>query len=447
MFLRNVTRSGMPEDRGPLRVMFVHTEMVVGGAETLLVEIIRKMNRQRFAPELVCLKQLAPLGEVIAKEIPTHFGLLEHKFDYKVHGRLKRLMKERKIDAVVTVGTGGDRMFWGRLAAWRAGVPVILSALHATGYPMKVERSNRMLAPITDGFIGCARTHSEFLVSGEGCPQEKVFTVWNGVDVDRFQPRDKTQMRKRIDLDPLAPAAGIVAALRSEKQHVLLIQAWRNVVAKLPNAVLVVVGDGVERPAIEAKVAQLGLQNNVRMLGMRQDVPEVLAGLDVKVLSSRMEANPASTLEANACGLPVVVPNVGSLKDTVVEAETGFLYEANNVDALSDGIIKVLGSDDRGAAMGANGRKLVCERFSVEVMVQGYEQLIDGVYRAAQLGQRLTPAKYDASMETLITRIAQERQAATAASTRSATARWPMATDGTLPITSSTASPIGPSEQ
>ncbi|MGB7346508.1 MAG: glycosyltransferase [Pirellulaceae bacterium] len=410
MFQRKVTRSGMPEDRGPLRVMFVHTEVVVGGAETLLLEIIRKMDRQRFEPELVCLKQLAELGEVIAKEIPTHVGLLENKFDYKVHGRLTRLLQERKIDAVITVGTGGDRMFWGRLAAWRAGVPVILSALHATGYPMKVERMNRMLSPITDGFIGCASTHSEFLVTGEGCPREKVFTVWNGVDVDRFQPRNKTEMRAAIGLDPNVPAAGIVAALRPEKQHVMLVESWAKVVQQLPDAVLVVIGDGVERGVIEETTRRLGLENNIRMLGMRHDVPEVLAGLDVKVLSSRMEANPASTLEANACGLPVVAPNVGSLPDTVVEGETGYLYEANNVDALADSILKVLSSEDRGAAMGAKGRKLVCERFSVEVMVQGYEQLVEGVYRAAQQRERLTPAKYNETMEARIKQIAQQRE-------------------------------------
>ena len=200
-------------------------------------------------------------------------------------------------------------MFWGRLAAYQAGVPVILSALHATGYPMKVERLNRLFSPITDGFIGCAKTHSQYLIDGEGCPAKKVFTVWNGVDVDRFRPRDKATMRDRIGTPLDKPAVGIVAALRPEKQHVMLIEAWSTVVKRLPDAVLVVVGDGVERSAIKNKTRELGLENHVRMLGMRSDVPEVLAGLDLKVLSSKMEANPASALEANACGLPVVAPD------------------------------------------------------------------------------------------------------------------------------------------
>ena len=76
------------EDRGPLRVMFVHTSVVVGGAETLLAEIIRNMDRERFQPELCCLKELAELGEILAEEVTTHVGLLNHKYDWKVLRRL-----------------------------------------------------------------------------------------------------------------------------------------------------------------------------------------------------------------------------------------------------------------------------------------------------------------------------------------------------------------------
>lgn len=391
--------------------MFVHTEVVVGGAETLLLEIIRKLNRDRFLPELCCLKQLSELGEVIAREIPTFVGLLEHKYDYKVLGRLTRLLKQRDIDAVVTVGTGGDRMFWGRLAAWRANVPVILSALHATGYPVQVERMNRLLTPISDGFIGCASTHSEFLISDEGCPRNRVFTVWNGVDVERFRPRDQATMRARLDLPAGAPVAGIVAALRPEKQHVMLVEAWSRVVRQIPNAILLVVGDGVEREAIEAKTRELKISENVRMLGTRHDVPEVLSAMDLKVLSSKMEANPASTLEANACGLPVVAPNVGSLPDTVIGGETGLLCTPDDPQALADAMVWILSRSDRGRSMGDAALELVRKRFSVEVMVQGYEKLIEGVYEAAADGRRLTPAEFDRRMAETIESIALQREA------------------------------------
>src|SRR3972149_7971979 len=101
------------EDRGPLRVMFVITCMPVGGAETLLVELIRRLDRSRFLPELCCLKYFGPLGEVLAGGIPAFTGLLADKYDFAVLARLTRLLRRRRIDAVVTIGTGGDKMVWG----------------------------------------------------------------------------------------------------------------------------------------------------------------------------------------------------------------------------------------------------------------------------------------------------------------------------------------------
>ena len=135
------------------------------------------------------------------------------------------------------------------------------------------------------------------------------------------------------------------------------------------------------------------------MLGMRSDVPEVLAGLDLKVLSSKMEANPASALEANACGLPVVAPDVGSLSDTVEHGVTRLLYKADDPIALADSILEILSKKDRGLLMGEAASDLVCRKFSLDVMVKRYENLIEGIYQAAGRGPRLSPRAFDELME------------------------------------------------
>ncbi len=113
-------------------MMFVTTSMPIGGMETLLVELIRRLDRSRFEPELCCLKHFDVLGEVVAQEMPAFSGLLKHKYDVAVLWRLKKLMRHRRIDAVITVGAG-DKMFWGRLAAWLAGVPVDLFGIALDG--------------------------------------------------------------------------------------------------------------------------------------------------------------------------------------------------------------------------------------------------------------------------------------------------------------------------
>ena len=227
----------------PLRVMFVHTFMPVGGAETLLVNLIRRLDRDRFIPEVCCLKFPGPLGEVIGEEVALFSHLLRGKYDLRVLPKLTSLLKRRKIDAVVTVGAG-DRMFWGRLAAKAAGVPVILTALHSTGWPDVVGRLNRLLTPITDGFIGVAQEHGRYLREVERFPANKVFVIPNGVDVTRFQPRAADpKLRAEFGLGS-APVVGIVAALRPEKNHQQFLRAAAKVRAILPAARFLIVGDG-----------------------------------------------------------------------------------------------------------------------------------------------------------------------------------------------------------
>jgi glycosyltransferase involved in cell wall biosynthesis len=370
-------------DRGPLRVMFVITSMPVGGAETLLVELIRRMDRERFLPELCCLKRLDPLGEVVAKEIPTFTGLLAHKYDFAVLWRLTQLMRQRRIDAVVTVGTGGDKMFWGRLAAWLAGVPVICSALHSTGLPDHVEFSNRLLTPLTDAFVAVAKPHGQYLAEHEGCPAHKIRVIPNGVDSDRFHPRwPNEKLRQEWNLAPDAPVAGIVAALRPEKNHALFLEVAALVHAKQPAARFLIVGDGPERKKLEAIAQSLGLSEVVRFLGTRSDIAEVLSLMDVVLLTSHMEANPICLMEAMASEKPVVATRVGSIPETVLEGQTGYLVAPGDSAAMANRLTAMIEDRELASALGRAGREHVIAHGSVESMVQGYQAMIAEIYTA-----------------------------------------------------------------
>jgi glycosyltransferase involved in cell wall biosynthesis len=389
MFLRRRELTPLA-DRGPLRVMFVITSMPVGGAETLLVELVRRMDRGRFQPELCCLKHFDALGQVLADEIPAFTGLLAHKYDFKVLGRLVRLLRGRRIDAVVTVGTGGDKMFWGRLAGWLAGVPVICSALHSTGLPDHVELPNRLLAPLTDAFIAVAEPHALHLAAHEGCPAEKICVIPNGVDVERFHPRwPNAALQQRWQLNAEAPVVGIVAALRPEKNHEMFLYVAALVHRKLPTARFLIVGDGPQRTKLEALAQSLGIASSVRFLGTRSDVPEVLSLLDVVLLSSHMEANPICLLEAMASEKPVVATRVGSVRESVREGRTGYLVAPGDSQRMADRVLELLSDRTRAAAMGRAGREAVIAHWSVDRTVQGYENLIAGIYaKKCRRGQR-----------------------------------------------------------
>jgi glycosyltransferase involved in cell wall biosynthesis len=368
------------DDRGPLRVMFVITSMPVGGAEMLLVELIRRLDRTRFLPELCCLKELGPLGEELSLEIPAHHRLLTRKTDAGVLWRLARLMR-RRIDAVVTVGAG-DKMFWGRLAARLAGVPVIASALHSTGWPDRVQFANRLLAPITDAFVAVAEPHGRYLAAHEGCPAAKIRVIPNGVDTERFRRQPPNEaLRREFNLAAGSPVAGIVAALRPEKNHELFLRAAAGVLQALPNARFLIVGDGPERSALEALARELFIAWAVRFVGTRSDVPEVLSLIDVLALSSHVEANPVSILEAMAAEKPVVATKVGSVDQSVLDGRTGCLVAPGSEEELCGRLIELLADRPRAAAFGRAGRQHVLDHASIERMVSGYEEMLEGIYR------------------------------------------------------------------
>lgn len=369
-----------PVPRGPLRVMFLHTSAPIGGAETLMLNLIRRMDRQRFAPELCCLKTLGQLGEILAGEIPVFERLLSGKYDVRVLPRLTRLFRQRQVDAIITVGAG-DKMFWGRLAAWRAGVPVAVCSIHSTGWPDRIGRLNRRLTWCTDAFVAVAASHGRFLVEQERFPEDKVWVIPNGIDTDVFSPDAADEaLRQSLGIPP-GPVAGTVARLGPEKNHEMFLNVAAETIKSVPNAQFVLVGDGVMRGALEQQAKQLGIEQQVHFLGCRSAVADILRLFDVFLLTSHIEANPVSVLESLAVGVPVISTRVGSVPETVLHNVTGRLVEPGDVAAMTQHLLRLFHDPDECVRLGAAGRELVVSKWSLDEMVRRYEEMIESLYR------------------------------------------------------------------
>ena len=379
------------ENNRPLNVLFLITSMEVGGAEILLVNTMRRFDPQQIVPSIGCLKHAGELGEQIASEFKVHVNLINGKYDALVLRRLKRLMKSEQIDAVITVGAG-DKMFWGRLAARQARVPVILSALHSTGWPDGVGRLNRMLTPITDGFIAVAEGHRQYLVREEKFPEHKVHLIPNGVDTGRFvysQP-SRDQWRQEYSIPCDSPVCGIVAALRPEKNHELFLQLCETVGRKVPDAHFLIVGDGEQRESLMAIHRGLSCRDRIHFTGNSHDIPGVLSAMDMFALTSHNEASPVSILEAMSVGMPVVAPRVGSIDQAVIEGKTGFLAEKGDHDQFAKWWTQVLSDEAQRSELGKAARQHVVEYGSLETMTDGYTQLVQQVFER-KTGRTVSP--------------------------------------------------------
>lgn len=205
------------------------------------------------------------------------------------------------------------------------------------------------------------------------------FTVANGVEVEAFQ-RDaatRARLRSSLGLPEGAPAFVVVGRLNPQKNHALLLDAFAEDAVAATGARLLVVGDGELRPDVEARVDALGLADRVHLLGVRRDVPDLLAAADAFVLSSDYEGNPLVVMEALAAGRAVVATAVGCVPE-LVPPEAGVLLPAGDRAALSAALAQVAGDLDHTHQMGAAGVARARARFDAAVMARAYL----GVFRA-----------------------------------------------------------------
>jgi glycosyltransferase involved in cell wall biosynthesis len=211
-----------------------------------------------------------------------------------------------------------------------------------------------------------------------------------GVEETRLTVVSSATDPVRFDVSPLprhmlgvpegAPLLGNVAALVGHKDHATLLNAITLVIKHLPELHLVIAGEGVLRPRLEARIARLDLGNAVHLLGHRNDVPRLLRALDAFVLSSNLEGRGGAVLEAMICEVPVVATAAGGLPELVVHEKTGFLSPVGDADSLATSIIRVFQEPALAREMAVRAASNVREKFCVDAMVEGnirvYERVL-----------------------------------------------------------------------
>jgi glycosyltransferase involved in cell wall biosynthesis len=207
----------------------------------------------------------------------------------------------------------------------------------------------------------------------------------NGIPTDEYapDPNRRRRWRERHGLEPEAIVLTHVGRFAPPKNHALLIEAFAQLRTHTP-LYLLLVGGGELEDAVRQQVVELGLQDRVRFLGVRADVPAILNASDLFVLSSRWEGNPLSVMEAMAAGLPVVSTAVGGVPELVREGETGLLVPSGDAAALARALQALVDDPARREAMGKAARQHAITHFDIRHTVRQYETLYE---RLLQRGQ------------------------------------------------------------
>lgn len=202
-----------------------------------------------------------------------------------------------------------------------------------------------------------------------GYPLERMTSVRTGIDLARFRPMAKSEMRKKLGVDD-RPTLGVLATLRDWKGHQQLLEAMVILRVRFPDWRLLMIGDGPERVRLEASVDALDLRSSVRLIGNQENVPEWLSALDLFTLPSYgSEGVPQGIMQAMACGLPVVATPVGAVGEAVREGITGLMTEPRNPLALATTLASLMSDRALRERMGAAGLAYAQENFGIDIML------------------------------------------------------------------------------
>ncbi|MCL7972585.1 MAG: glycosyltransferase family 4 protein [marine benthic group bacterium] len=227
-------------------------------------------------------------------------------------------------------------------------------------------------------------------------PLDRSVSLPTGVDLAMFRPDPDGRQAARRDLGLVGDAAviGVVAYLREDKGHEVLLRAMPGILEDHPDAVLVLVGDGPLRSELEGRVRDLAIQHSVQFAGLREDVASILSAFDVFCQPSlRNEGVPQSVLQAGACGLPVVSTRVGGIPEAVLDGETGILVMPGDAEGIGRAVSALLADRELGHRLGVAARAHVAQSFSLDRMLDLTEEAFADAVRSARARGRDVPGE------------------------------------------------------
>ena len=385
-----------------------------GGAQSSARNLVARLDRDRFDVEAITLSDGPAVRWLRAVGIATH--VVDEPDDALAEAAVVELFRQRPPDIV------HNHMYRAEVVGTRAAMaladeglprPYVIGHVHSSRVRSDADKAlMRRLTPEMDRLIAVSKAIVA-KIEAEGRSGAPVELVYNGVDLEKYSETEACcTLPEEYGFPEGTPLVGVIARLEPEKGHATLLEAWPAVLAKVPDARLLIVGEGSQRERLEAQAEALDLLGEqcsgdrcvgtrkarpgakVLFTGLRDDVPNVTAALDVAVLPSYREAQGLAILEAAALRRPVVATAVGGVPEMIESGKSGLLVPPHDAPALGEAIALLLTDHPLADTLARKGHDFVVANFSIEAMVGAvtriYEEGAEVVAR--RTGATLTAA-------------------------------------------------------
>ena len=382
--------------RDPIRLFTFMAYLAIGGTERQIFNIRDGLDRDLFRQHLGCFGRFDDQLSVDLSSTPVEVYRIGKLYGVRAMRevlRLARYLRNERIDVMHAYNFYAN--VFAIPAARLAGVPVVLGSCRDTGeyWTARQRRVNRLVCRLADGVIVNAEAIKTTLIQ-EGYAADRITVIHNGIHCPPLKTAaDQKAVRQALKVPLDGPLIGVVARLARLKGIEYFIHAAKAVLARLPHAHFLIVGDTCVDPdyreELKQLTARLGLQNCLTYTGFRLDIPEILPALTVSVLPSISgEGLSNSLLESMAAGVPVVATNIGGNPEVVEDGVTGMLVPPKNPEELARAICRMIETRGLAAAMGRAGRQRVIDHFSIDSMIGATQSLYQNLLSRRQNGRR-----------------------------------------------------------
>ena len=368
-----------------LRILHTEASLGWGGQEIRILTEAAGMRGRGHDVRLACPRYSRIYAEAPRFDVPAIALPIGRKGPAGVLA-LRRWLARHRVDVVNThsstdswLAALGLRLFW----VGKERPPALVRTRHISA-PVPNRAPTRWLyTRATAEIVTTGEAIRQQLIREIGASPARVTSIPTGVDETQFDPGDKQGARRMLKLPQSAPLVGIVATLRSWKGHRYLVEAMTLLAHR--EAQLVIVGEGPQREAIEAQIAELGLGHRVRLVGNQNETAPWLRALDVFALPSYAnEGVPQALAQAMLIGVPCVTTDAGSIGELAIHDGTALVVAKQNAVALAAGIDRLLGNAALGARLAWSARERAQSKFGLDTMLDQMES----VFRRAADGNR-----------------------------------------------------------